>query len=103
MEIKDDGTQTLTLKIPKYFISEVPNERITNPRWKDIETGILAENTRVLKVSIQFADDSVEDGYITKVFPFIIDKIVNRRDNSFGVYKEVTGNGLAFAELGKVG
>lgn len=103
MEIKDDGTQTLTLKIPKYFISEVPNERITNPRWKDIETGILAENTRVLKVSIQFADDSVEDGYITKVFPFIIDKIVNRRDNSFGVYKEVTGNGLAFAELGKIG
>ena len=103
MEIKDDGTQTLALKIPKYFISEVPNERITNPRWKDIETGILAENTRVLKVSIQFADDSVEDGYITKVFPFIIDKIVNRRDNSFGVYKEVTGNGLAFAELGKIG
>lgn len=103
MEIKDDGTQTLTLKIPKYFISETPNERITNPRWKDIETGVLAENTRVLKVSIQFVDDSVEDGYTTKVFPFIIDKIVNRRDHGFGVYKEVTGNGLAFAELGKVG
>lgn len=103
MEIKDDGTQTLELKIPKYFISEVPNERVTNPRWKDIETGVLAENTRVLKVSIQFADDTVEEGYVTRVFPFIIDKIVNRRDSSFGVYKEVTGSGLAFAELGKIG
>lgn len=96
MEIKDDGTQTLTFKIPKYFLSEVPNERITNPRWKDTENGVLAENTRVLKVTIEFDDE-------TKVYPFIIDQIVNKRDNNFSVYKEVTGNGLAFAELGKIG
>lgn len=96
MEIKDDGTQTLTFKIPKYFIGEVPNTRITNPRWKDVETGVLAENTRVLKVFVQFKDT-------IKVFPFMIDKIVNKRDNNFSVYKEVTGNGLAFAELGKIG
>lgn len=96
MEIKDDGTQTLQFKIPKYFYGEVPNTRLTNPRWKDVETGILAENTRVLKVTIQFADR-------TKVFPFIIDEIVNRRDKDFSVYKEVKGNGLAFAELGKIG
>lgn len=96
MEIKDDGTQTLTFKIPKYFYGEVPNTRLTNPRWKDVETGVLAENTRVLKVFIQFKDT-------VKVFPFMIDKIVNKRDGSFSVYKEVTGNGLAFAELGKIG
>lgn len=97
MEIKDDGTQTFTCKIPKFYLSEMPNERIINPRWQDAENGILAENTRVLKISIQFSETE------TKVFPFIIDKIVNKRDNNFSVYKEITGNGLAFAELGKQG
>lgn len=97
MEIKDDGTQTFTCKIPKFYLSEVPNEYIINPRWQDAENGILAENTRVLKVSIQFSENE------TKVFPFIIDKIVNKRDKNFSVYKEINGNGLAFAELGKQG
>ena len=97
MEIKDDGTQTFTCKIPKFYLSEEPNSRIINPRWKDIENGILAENTRVLKISIQFSEEQ------TKVFPFIIDKIVNKRDKNFAVYKEITCNGLAFAELGKQG
>ena len=37
----------------------------------------------------------------TKVYSFIIDKIVDKRDSHFSVYKEITASGLAFAELGK--
>lgn len=97
MEIKEDGTQTFTCKIPKFYLSEEPNEKIINPRWQDTENGILAENTRVLKISVQFSNDDI------KVFPFIIDKITNKRDKNFSVYKEIFCNGLAFAELGKIG
>ena len=81
MEIKDDGTQTFTCKIPKFYLSEMPNERIINPRWQDTENGILAENTRVLKVTIQFSETD------QKTFPFIIDKITDKRDSHFSVYK----------------
>ena len=38
-----------------------------------------------------------------KVYSFIIDKIVDKRDSHFSVYKEITASGLAFAELGKQG
>lgn len=82
--------------IPKYYINEETNQRIINPRWQDAENNILAENTRILKVFVQI-------GNTTKVFPFIIDKITDKRDENFSVYKEITCNGLAFAELGKVG
>lgn len=57
---------------------------------------VLAENTRILKAFVRF-DDNV------KIYPFIIDKIVDSRDDNFSVYKQVSANGLAFAELGKVG
>lgn len=97
MEIKDDGSQTFTCKIPKFCLSEIPNEQIINPRWQDAENGILAENTRVLKVTVQFSETE------QKTFPFIIDKIINKREKNFSTYKEITGNGLAFAELGKIG
>ena len=58
--------------------------------------GVLAENTRILKAFVRF-DDKV------KIYPFIIDKITDSRDDNFSVYKQVSANGLAFAELGKVG
>lgn len=57
---------------------------------------VLAENTRILKAFVRF-DDKV------KIYPFIIDKITDSRDDNFSVYKQVSANGLAFAELGKVG
>lgn len=44
----------------------------------------------------------VEEGE-TKVYPFIVDEIIDKRDSHFSVYKEITASGLAFAELGKVG
>lgn len=38
-----------------------------------------------------------------RVYPFIVDKITDKRDSHFAVYKQIEANGLAFAELGKVG
>lgn len=97
MTIEKNGTQTFSCKIPKYYLTHNHNEKAINPRWQDIENGVLAENTRVLKVSIQFSDTEA------KIYPFIIEKIVNKRDTDFSVYKEINATGLAFAELGKIG
>lgn len=94
--LSKDGTSSFTCSVPKYFISSSTNEKILNPRWEDAENGVLAENTRILKVFVQ------NDGAI-KVYPLIIDKIEDKRDSHFAVYKDITASSLAFAELGKVG
>ena len=96
LSIQDDGTQTLTFSIPHYYIDQETNLRVENPRWRDTENGILAENTRVIKVFIDYSNNQV-------VYPFIIDKITDKRDSNFQVMKEVEASGLAFAELGKTG
>jgi hypothetical protein len=71
---------------------------LENPRWADVINGVLAENTRVLKVFLK-DEENGED----KIYPFIIDKITDKRDSHFSVYKEIECSGLAFAELGKTG
>lgn len=96
VKISSDGSQSFTCSIPKYCIDPTTNEKVLNPRWGDMENGVLAENTRVLKVFIMFEN-------AVKVYPFIIDKIVDKRNKSHQVFKEITGSGLAFAELGKQG
>lgn len=96
IEIKDDGSQSFTCSIPKFYINPETNLKVENPRWGDIKNGILAENTRVLKVFLE------QDG-VQKVYPFIVDKITDKRDSHFSIYKEIEANGLAFSELGKQG
>ena len=78
LSIQDDGTQTLTFSIPHYYIDQETNLRVENPRWRDTENGILAENTRVIKVFIDYSNNQV-------VYPFIIDKIIDKRDSNFQV------------------
>lgn len=94
--VSTDGSSTFTCSIPKYYIDPTTNQKVLNPRWGDVENGVLAENTRVLKVFVSFENE-------VKIFPFIINKIQDKRDKSFSVFKEVEGGGLAFAELGKQG
>lgn len=96
LEISDDGSQSFTCSIPKFYIDKATNSKIENPRWLDIKNGVLAENTRILKVFIQFNNE-------IKIFPFIIDKIIDKRDSHFAVYKQIEATGLAFQELGKIG
>ena len=52
---------------------------------------------RVLKVFIDYGEEGI------KVYPFRIDTVVKKRDANFSTYREITANGLAFTELGKVG
>lgn len=52
---------------------------------------------------MQVHDENVEGAYKTKVYPFIIDKITDRRDSHFSIYKDIEASGMAFAELGKQG
>ena len=56
----------------------------------------MAENTRVLKIFLDYGNE-------IKVYPFIVDKITDKRDSHFSVYREVEASGMAFAELGKTG
>ena len=95
--MSDDGTQTFTCKIPKYYINPLTNEKVINPRWESAENGVLAENVRILKVFVKKPDEQVN------VYPFIIDKITDSRDSHFSIYKSIEASGMAFAELGKVG
>lgn len=96
MTISKDGTQEFACSIPRFYINPKTNEKLINPRWEDIINGVLAENTRILKVFVETNGEK-------KVYPFIVDKITDKRNSHFAVYKEITGNGLAFAELGKTG
>ena len=96
IEIKDDGSQSFACSIPKFYIDPKTNLKIENPRWNDINVGVLAENTRILKVFLK-----TDHGL--KIYPFIIDKIEDKRDSHFNVYKKISASGLAFAELGKQG
>ena len=63
-----------------------------------MKNGILAENTRILKIFLR--DNKTGQD---KIYPFIVDKITDKRDAHFSVYKEIECNGLAYAELGKTG
>ena len=96
LTVEQDGTQTFSCQIPKFYIDPLTNSKIINPRWGDVINGVLAEDTRVLKVFVEVENK-------TKVYPFLIEKIVDKRDEHFAVYKEISGSGLAFSELGKVG
>ena len=52
---------------------------------------------------MQVRDENAAGAYKTKVYPFIIDKITDRRDSHFSIYKDIEASGMAFAELGKQG
>lgn len=97
ISINDDGSQNFTCSIPKFYIEKATNEKIINPHWSTINDILLVENTRILKVFIDFGQNEI------KVFPFIIDEIIDKRDSHFEVYKEIKASGLAFSELGKIG
>ena len=96
IELSTDGTQTFTCSIPKFYINPKTNQKEQNPHWVDIDNGVLAENTRILKVFVNYENE-------IKVYPFIVDKITDARDSHFSVFRKIEASGLAFAELGKVG
>ena len=92
--IKNDGTQELSFTIPMYYREN--GILIENPIWYNVINGALIVNLRKLKVIFNKGNKGEE------VFEFVINKVVET--HSDGQLKcEVSAEGLAFQELGKVG
>lgn len=95
MNIKDDGENKLSLKIPMYIRSD-SGEMVENPLWCNTRNGTIIVDLRKLKVIFNKATTSEE------VFEFLI---TNMKEEHEGLkkYCEVECEGLAFHELGKQG
>ena len=94
MNIKDDGTQEFSFKVPMYLY-EGKNKK-ENPVWYTVHSGNLLVNMRKLKVIFNklTADE--------KIFEFIITEVVENHENG-ELICEIKSEGLAFHELGKIG
>lgn len=93
--IKDDGTQELNFTIPMYY--REGGELIENPIWYNVINGALIVNLRKLKLIFNKGEEGKEE-----IFEFVISKVTETHTD--GQLKcEVTAEGLAFQELGKVG
>lgn len=93
--IKDDGIQELNFTIPMYYRES--GELIENPIWYNVINGALIVNLRKLKLIFNKGEEGKEE-----IFEFVISKVTETHAD--GQLKcEVTAEGLAFQELGKVG
>lgn len=94
LKLSNDGTQTLTFKIPMYLYEN--NQLIENPRWFDVKHGLLMVNLRKIKVIFNKGEEEEE------VFEFLVMKVDEEHNNNT-LYCKVECSGLAFQELGKKG
>lgn len=93
--IKSDGTQELNFTIPMYYYED--GEWVENPIWYNVINGSLIVNLRKLKLIFNKGEKGKEE-----IFEFVITKVTETHTD--GQLKcEVTAEGLAFQELGKVG
>ena len=92
--IKTDGTQEFSFSIPMYLFEG--KELMENPLWYNVTDGNLIANMR--KIKVIFNKKSAQE----KVFEFLITKVIERHEKD-EIYCDVTCEGLAFNELGKVG
>lgn len=101
LNIKDDGTRSVSFSIPMYIYQGA--ERKENPIWHTTKDGTIVIDMRKIKVIFN-KDDSGQDGIAEKdnVFEFIITDVVERHEQD-QLYCDITCDGLAFHELGKVG
>jgi len=92
--LQDDGVNNISFSIPMYIMHN--GQQIENPLWYTRQQGNLIANLRKLKVIFnKFTSDE-------RIFEFIITGISDSHDG-FTKICQVTGDGLAFNELGKQG
>lgn len=94
MTLGIDGTRTYEFKIPIYIFEN--GQRIENPIWYTTTEGLFIENLRKIKVIFNKGTE------YEHVFEFIITKVTDEHTND-ELYCNVTCEGLAFNELGKIG
>ena len=90
----DDGTQEFSFKLPMYY--SLNGERIENPLWCNTINGVIVASMR--KVKLIFKKHTPQQ----KVYEFLITKVVESHEKD-QLMCEVTCEGLAFHELGKIG
>ena len=94
-QIKNDGTQELNFSIPMYYREN--GTLVENPIWYNVINGNLIINLRKLKVIFNKGENGKEE-----IYEFVITKVTETHTDG-QLHCEVTAEGLAFQELGKVG
>ena len=94
--IKDDGTEELTFTIPMYLYDQQKNILGENTIWYNTINGNIAVDMRKIKLIFNKGSDT------EKVYEFLIVK-VNERHVKDELFCDVSCEGLAFHELGKIG
>ena len=92
--IKNDGTQELNFSIPMYYREE--GILVENPIWFNVINGSLIVNLRKLKLIFNKGEEGEE------IIEFVINNVTETHADG-QLRCEVTAEGLAFQELGKVG
>ena len=94
LELVDDGTEKLTFSVPLWYYDN--GKKIKNPLWHDFHNNRFIVNMHKIKLIFnkKTADESV--------FEFLITKIDEAHDKNEVIY-DITCEGLAFHELGKIG
>ena len=93
-QIKNDGTLELNFSIPMYYREN--GELVENPIWYNVINGSLIVNLRKLKLIFNKGEEGEE------VFEFVINNVFETHTDG-QLRCEVSAEGLAFQELGKVG
>lgn len=94
LKIKTDGTLEFSFKLPMYLFKG--RQLVENPLWYHTQNGNLIANMRKIKVILNKYTEQ------EKVFEFLITKTLESHEKD-QLYCEVTCEGLAFHELGKIG
>lgn len=94
INLVNDGTSELTFSIPMYLDNGI--ERKMNPNWKDIYNAQTIAGMRKIKVIFNKHTD------VERVFEFMITKVTKIHESD-KPQCDVTCEGLAFHELGKIG
>ena len=94
LAMADDGTQIFTFSIPMYYWQD--NQFLENPIWYNTRNGNIMINLRKIKVIFNKQTPDEE------VFEFLITKVNEVHEQDI-LTCEITCEGLAFHELGKIG
>ena len=94
LKIVDDGTLEFTFNLPMYYT--LNGEWLKNPLWNNVINGIIVANMRKIKIIFKKHQQG------EKVIELMITKVTESHDKD-QLMCEVSCEGLAFHELGKLG
>lgn len=94
IKLVDDGTREFSFSIPKFYYLD--GYKVLNPLWHQIEQLPIEANMHKLKVI--FNKNSIDEA----VEEFLVTSVVETHESD-SIMIDVSSEGLAFHELGKIG